>query len=391
MSPGIVGIEVKLEVASLGEVALPQSQSQDLSSPSPEHGDSLIGIKPSSLSVRQVVVWVRVTEVEGKLLPPRSTTTFHPILQLVVSSANGKVVKTETVSVDGKANLGDAHALSLGPVMHHDMPALLPPVQRWRKMDGQSNSPVSSSSGFFAWLKSFFVSTGQGAAVSRRRYGGCHGRGRARGRWFGGGRNGRGGDARLDHGQDGDSIGVFDEASMQHVKHRLSSHRPAVENPFSGLMEGGDEGSPDWRASRHHAHHHDMHDADSLDGSEGDEDMHRLWHHRFRGQRHGEHMHMHHGVGGFTVYNRMHRFFRRMAIGFIYGMTLVGTVLVHPVTVLVNALLLVMFHVFRRAAERRRAQIRLADDEVAFSAMEKLEEKEALLDGAAACDNKEKA
>ncbi|CAD6577361.1 MAG: hypothetical protein CYPHOPRED_000223 [Cyphobasidiales sp. Tagirdzhanova-0007] len=292
MSPGIVGVEVKVESSPI----TPKVGIVDFGT-----GDAPPTV--NAVSIRKVGLWIRVFEIEGKQLP-HTTSIYTPILQLVVTGSEGKVMKIETLSVDGRDPVNEALSAP-GPVMTLPNGAFpeVDPVMEKVDQEHQNHSAKPE------WRPKSYLKKG-----------GCK--------------------------------GMRKEAFRKEAgAARVKTHRPKVENPFSGMMDEEEGYASD--AST---------EANVSEEAEGAvKDGHRFGHAHGQDHHHG---HRRHGrCGGF---------FRRMAIGFVTGMALFASVVFHPISLMVASGLItfaILFHGVRRIMQkRRRGQVALGEeaDEVLF-------------------------
>ena len=327
MSPGIVGVEVKVESSPI----TPKVGIVDFGT-----GDAPPTV--NAVSIRKVGLWIRVFEIEGKQLP-HTTSIYTPILQLVVTGSEGKVMKIETLSVDGRDPVNEALSAP-GPVMTLPNGAFpeVDPVMEKVDQEHQNHSGHGAHphphhhhehrhrhrhSGLFRWIAEmlgFRSAKPEWRPKSYLKKGGCK--------------------------------GMRKEAFRKEAgAARVKTHRPKVENPFSGMMDEEEGYASD--AST---------EANVSEEAEGAvKDGHRFGHAHGQDHHHG---HRRHGrCGGF---------FRRMAIGFVTGMALFASVVFHPISLMVASGLItfaILFHGVRRIMQkRRRGQVALGEeaDEVLF-------------------------
>lgn len=342
MSPGIVGMEVKVESSPITpSVGLAHFGSGAVDGPSIE-----------TLSIRKVGLWIRITEVEGKEVP-HVTTIYSPILQLIVTGSEGKVHKIQTLSVDGKDPISAALSAP-GPIMPFSLPGLEPVGPVEGRKDDENIHPhhrhhghwhKHKKLGFFARIAQFF---GLRSANSgwRRRSGdkkGCRG--------------------HREHGHFGNGTEENDidmsnrRAKYGHRHHHHhdeqhqtpESYRTMTENPFSGVMEYNEEPI----------------DADEIEvESEGSKTDHG---HSGHGTRKG-HTHRQHRYKN-RKHGRCGGFFHRMAIGIRCGLALFASVVLHPITLMTLSSITafgVLFHFIRRVIlNRRGGSIQLREEETA--------------------------
>lgn len=346
MSTGIVGIEVRVE-------SEPMTPSVPVVNFDTEAGAPSV----DAVRIRQVGLWIRITEVEGKSLP-HTTSIYTPILQLIVTGSGDKVKKIETLAIGGKAPIDQQAHNVPGPVMVKELPPVEGGLREKRPFvhdedvmtkepqhhhhghhhDGQHDhkdghhghhgqhhhhehhghdEDEARPSGILGWItRTLDVSRWRrpSRAGSQRRP--CHG---SKG-------ISRGGDKETMNGQTAPG--------------KVIGHRPMLDNPFSGLADD-DEGYESGTEGRKEIKHHmrPNHAVDTIP-------------HRFGHKQH------HRGkCGG--------RFLRRMAIGLAYGFAMFGAIIMHPVTLLtLSALsaLAISFHIVRRLLIRRRQNaVRLGD------------------------------
>ena len=306
------------------------------------HDDSL------TVSLRQLGLSIRVIEIEGQEVAPHISTAFVPVLQMVLHSDTGKLVKVETLHIgdavtstieapqQSKISGAMAQIAPLGPIVvtAETFPELQPMIDP-AVMDRVRKGPCkyrkgphdrlfeehSTTKAIFDWLHSLFFGE----------------RPHFRGQWH-----------RHHRGREG--------------------HAMMAENPFTGLMEkvgGNDKAAPiglveefpqlKQGLSRPHRHPQE---------GDGEHERHPHFHH------HGQGMHPHgphrwHGHG-----RSFHRFFHRVAIGFVYGLAVIITTLMHPafiygacVPALCGMVFFVAFFVARRMSmPSEGGEIRLVDD-----------------------------
>lgn len=329
MSPGIVGVEVKVE----SSLITPKVGIVDFST-----GDALPTV--NDVSIRKVGLWIRVFEIEGKQLP-HTTSIYTPILQLVVTGSGGKVTKIATLSVDGRDPVNEALSAP-GPVMTLPNGAFpeVDPVMEKGDQEHRNHS-------------------GHGATHPHHHHGEHSHRHRHSGlfRWIAemlGFRSAKPEWRPKSHLKKAGCKGMRKDASRNEAgAARVETHRPKLENPFSGMMDEGEGYASD--AST---------EANASEEAEGAvKDGHRFVHAHAHGQDH-HHGHRRHGrCGGF---------FRRMAIGFVTGMALFASVVFHPISLMVASGLVtfaILFHGVRRIVQKRRGgQVTLGEeaDEVSF-------------------------
>lgn len=264
-----------------------------------------LGLATESHSVRKVGVFVRITEIEGKEMQ-HSTTIFTPILQLLVTGPGNRIEKIATLSINGKPPVMD-NVMAPGPATVHGLLAGVPV----RKFEPQYKQPQRESSFFTSILRALGFSS-SGGKSGRRPFPGAGHRGCS------GARKNKVPQNLLDAETQKHAI-----AGEAVARPALAGHRPMLENPFSGMMDDREdnESRPSKQRLGHHMRPHG------------------------RPMRHGRHG----KCGGF---------FRRMAIGFIYGLALAGSVILHPLSLAAYGVLLaggLAFHVVRRIVKRTRA------------------------------------
>lgn len=150
---------------------------------------------------------------------------------------------------------------------------------------------------------------------------------------------------------------------------KVIGHRPMLDNPFSGTADD-DEGyaSSSDEQSRKEIKHHMRPHHDTARPVEGEEHQDvpagfpwRHPHHAYGAGRHHNSSKKHGKCGNF---------FRRMAIGLVYGFAMFGAILVHPITLLsISALsaFALTFHVVRRMViKKRQGAVRLGEEDVLF-------------------------
>jgi hypothetical protein len=328
MSPGIVGVEVKVESENI-------APSVPVSSSSNEHDDDDTTSASHAITIRKVGLWIRVIEVEGQALP-HATTTYTPILQLIVTGSGNKVDKIETLSINGDSPMEGAPGpmmipSGMLPAKEEDAAKVIPVVgSAYRGNFRQSRPPhhafhpvkKAGHPGFLAWLANLL---GLSAPNPRIPFG-------LRG---GGGRRGCKG-MRL--------------ANATRIGKHLETHRPMLENPFSGTLDDSAEETTIPQEKQRH----------SLKPYYG------YGRHFYSHHGHAQH-HRHNGQGHHGRPCRIRAFFRNLGIGFVYGIALMATFFMHPYTLMsisgIAACALV-FHVIRRiAGKRRTGRVALPDEE----------------------------
>jgi len=324
ISPGIVGIELKVESENI-------APSVPVSSDASHH----------AMTIRKAGLWIRVIEVEGQALP-HATTTYTPILQLIVTGSGDRVEKIETLSINGKNTVEDA-LRAPGPMM---VPAgmlnakeskVIPVDSAYRgnfrprpPHHGAFRPHKHEKPGFLARIANWL---GLSAPNPRMPFGLRGGRGGCRG-------------GRI--------------ANTTRIGKQLETHRPMLENPFSGMMD----------------------DSDSVIASQ-DKPTHFMKPYYGYGRHYYQSQHhRHHGHHGRPC--RIRAFFRNFGIGFVYTLALIGTFFMHPYTLISIsgiASAALWFHVVRRLVVKRRGGVALPDEEDADEDEELTEkEKEVLLE-----------
>lgn len=330
MSTGIVGVEVKVE-------SQPITPSVPVVNFDDKTGTPSIG----GVTIRQVGLWIRITEVEGKSLP-HTTSIYTPILQLIVTGSGNKVEKIETLAIDGKAPIEQKAHHGLGPAMVESLPAVEGGPRRARPYDlngelmkepehhhnshhhphhGHGEDEKRPSFGILGWIaRTLDIS-----------------------RW---GRPSRAGAHRPCHGRKGMMRGGNEAAKMngETAPGKVVVHRPVLDNPFSGVADDDEGYESGTEARKELKHHMRPHYPSHKDG-----------------------MPPHHGFSNKKHHGRCGNFFRRMAIGFVYGFAMLGAILMHPITLLsISALsaLAVTFHAVRRIViKKRQSAVRLGGEE----------------------------
>jgi len=412
MSPGIVAVEVRVE----SEPVTPTIQMVTMDITSSEGDDAAKRVPTvEDVSIRKVLLWVRITEVEGQEVP-HATTIYSPILQLVVEGSKGKVSKISTLSIDGKppiesilrkprpvkgfklppleqAGMPDkgktSHARPPRPPHHHEGDEERPDhheVHEHRpspphhgKHDGEDGPTLPrppqppqppqapprphhphhhhgnhKRPGFFAWLMSKIGFSPPPSSSSFHRP--CPGM------------------LRKMHEQAvAEAREGLTEYERKRPSHKLETHRVMTENPFSGTFDD-DEGYTEIDAEI-------VADDDKAVGGMVREKYGKhgrpLDHHHHHHYGHHEHHRPHHHHG------KCARFFHRLAIGFVYGMATIGTVLMSGYTLFAVGLLCVgtvavhgLRHFARRNGNGSGGAISLADDDTEAPLLGEKDEKE---------------
>ncbi|KAK9898971.1 hypothetical protein P389DRAFT_167710 [Cystobasidium minutum MCA 4210] len=353
MSTGIVGVEVKVE-------SEPITPSVPVA-----HFDKENGGVPSigAMTIRKVGLWIRITEVEGKSVP-HTTAIYTPILQLIVTGNKNRVEKIETISIDGKAPVEQALGMP-GPAVAKALPPVEGGPRRTRPFDneGPPKEPQhhhhghhhdgdhhhkngshghhghhhgeDRPSGIFGWLaRTLDLSRWArpsrfDSGVARPPRKGCHG---AKGMMRGG-----------------------EQTNGETAPGKVVGHRPMLDNPFSGMAD----------------------DDEGYASSSDEQGRKEIKHHMRPSHRAGGDF----GRHGFKKHGRCGSFFKRMAIGFVYGLAMFGAIVMHPITLLaISAFsaLALTFHVVRRIViKKRRGAVRLGEEDVLFEGED--ESKEPLM------------
>jgi hypothetical protein len=336
MSTGIVGVEVRVE-------SQPITPSVPIAKFDGEDGTPSIG----AVTIRQVGLWIRITEVEGKTLS-HTTSIYTPILQLIVTGSGNKIEKIETLAIDGKAPIEQAQRVP-GPAMVQGLPPVEGGPRRTRPFDtskdGMNKEPQhhhgdhkhkngshghhghhghdqseNGPFGLLGWIaRTLGISRWGRPSQTGEPRRPCHG---AKGMW------------RI--GKD-----AAQKMNSETAPGKVIGHRPMLDNPFSGLADD-DEGYESATEARKEIKHHM-----------------RPHHPQHNGKPYGFGDKKHHGKCG--------NFFRRMAIGLVYGLALFGSIVMHPITLLVVSALsasAVTFHVVRRIViKKRQGNVRLGAEE----------------------------
>lgn len=327
MSTGIVGVEVKLEsepVAPIVPVAHFKSGEAK-----PEVG---------AMTIRKVGLWIRITEVEGKTIP-HTAAIFTPILQLIVTDSGNRVEKVQTLAIDGKAPLEEeALAAMPGPAMIKGGLPNVEPITKSEHIrphpqlhDGhRGHSHEQEVAGLLGWLSRTLDLS----------------------RWSPNRSGSRPGQSRRPCHMHKAMAGKPESVNTHTGEGKVVGHRPMLDNPFSGLAdddegyESGDEKDMNKVGTHIRPHHGVKHD-----GAARPDDS-------FRHRQH--HHHHHHKTG------KCGRFFRRMAIGFVYGLAMFGAFLMHPTTLFVVSALAASTLIFAGIKalidSRRSNQVRLGED-----------------------------
>ena len=335
MSPGIIGIEVKVESS-------PVTPSVGVVSYDSNDKTPTVGV----ISIRKVGLFIRVTEIEGQEIA-HTTSVYSPILQLIVTGSEGKINKIETLSVDGKNPVDEALS-NPGPVL----PFSLPPLEIESPIESEKDGKDANNhrghhphphshfhhdhhrpTGVLAWIAQML-----GLRSADRSN---------KGMTFGGGRR-KGCKGMLKHAQNPTEISEAnkDEKNGEAGMARHKSHRPAVENPFSGMVDD-DEG--------YESNNEKPVSAKTMKNIGESLNKHAQGHAHSHSHKHG-----YNGGNGHKRHGRCLRgWFRRFSIGVITGFAMFAVVLFHPITLMTLsglATFALFFHVVRRIVKKRRSQ-----------------------------------